>query len=128
MTALIASLTTEVTIAASASSTVGVAPVVTSSLGSNKVLKASAGNLYGFTVTTGAAAGYIMVFNATALPSNGAVTPVDCFKIAANETKGVAYPTPLYLSTGATIGFSSDTDGCLDLTASTTAFISGQAK
>lgn len=90
------------------------------------VIKASAGNLYGFEVTSGASAGFIMVFNSTTVPADGAVTPVKCYVIAANATVAVQFsPTPLRLSTGVTLVFS--TTGCFTKTASATAFISGDA-
>lgn len=47
-----------------------------SSLGTSLVAKASAGNLYGFNCTaiTGGVAGYCVAYNATAVPSTGALT------------------------------------------------------
>lgn len=105
-----------------------ITPVVTSAVASNLVVKASAGNLYGFQVTSGASAGYVLLFNATSLPADGAVTPIKCYAIAANSTIGVDFRPgpPVRFGTGITIGFS--TTGCFTLTASTTAFISGDAQ
>ena len=57
---------------------------------SNLVLKASAGNLYSLTITIGATSGYAMLFDATSLPSNGAVTPVWCYPVTSNGTNGTA--------------------------------------
>ena len=88
---------------------------------SNLVLKASAGNLYDLTVTIGATAGYLMLFDATSLPSNGAVTPILCAPVSSNGTNGFwsgAWPTPMRFGTGITAGFS--TTGCFSLTASAT--------
>lgn len=110
--------------APSGQSIVANTPSVTSAVGSSLVLKASAGNLYGWRVTTGASAGYVLVFNATSLPANGAVTPVDCVAVAANSTVGAGpFDIPERYGTGITIGFS--TTGCFSLTASSTAFIRG---
>ncbi len=89
---------------------------------SNLVLKGSAGNLYNLTVTIGATSGYLLLFDATALPSNGAVTPVYCLPVTSNGTNGGAaldFSTPKRFGTGITAGFS--TTGCFTLTASTTA-------
>lgn len=99
---------------------------VTSSASANLVLKASAGVLWGFQVTTGASAGYVMIYNATSAPADGAVTPYRCYgQIPANYTLGVDFRPgpPIALSTGITIGFS--TTGCFTKTASATAFIAG---
>lgn len=112
----------------SAAASAGITPVVTSAVANNLVLKAGAGNLYGFQVTSGASAGYVMVFNATSAPADGAVTPIKCMALAANSTIGVDYrsgPPPVF-STGITVVFS--TTGCFTKTASATAFISGEAK
>lgn len=105
----------------------GITPAVTAAAGSSQVVCAAACNLYGFNLTSGASAGTIYVFNATALPSNGAVTPVKCYEIAANSSVGVGYDPPLRMSTGATVGFGTGTN-CFSLTASTTAFISGEGR
>lgn len=96
---------------------------------SNRVLKASAGNLYDLKVTIGATTGWVMLFDATALPSNGAVTPVWCEYVLSTGTAGgiaVAFPTPMPFATGITAGFSST--GCYTLTASATAAFFGGYK
>lgn len=109
-------------------STSGITPVVTAAVASNLVLKASAGNLYSVTITTGATAGLLMLFNATSAPADGAVTPVLCNEIAANSTVTVPYnPIPMAFATGMTVVFSSGTN-CFNKTASATAFISGQVE
>lgn len=96
---------------------------------SNLVLKSGAGNLYDLTVTVGATSGYVMLFDATALPSNGAVTPVWCGVVTSNGTNGgisAAWPSPKRFGTGITAGFS--TTGCFTLTASATANFFGDYK
>jgi hypothetical protein len=88
---------------------------------SNLVLKGSAGNLYDLTVTIGATSGYLMLFDATALPSNGAVTPAYCLRVNSDGTAGgasLSWPAPMRFGTGITAGFS--TTGCFTLTASAT--------
>jgi len=49
------------------------------------VLKTSAGNLYDLSVITGSVAGFLMTFNSTTVPPDGAVTPVECVPVAANS-------------------------------------------
>ena len=86
--------------------------------GSN-VLKASAGNLYAITITTGATAGYLMIFNATSAPIDGAVTPAYCLQMPANMSSAVEWSIPARFATGITAVFSST--GCFTKTASATA-------
>lgn len=96
---------------------------------SNLVLKASAGNLYSLTVTIGATSGYVMLFDATSLPANGAVTPVWCAPVTSNGTNGMVaadWNMPKPFATGITAGFS--TTGCFTLTASATAAFFGGYK
>lgn len=96
---------------------------------SSQVLKASAGNLYDLKVTIGATSGYLLLFDATSLPSNGAVTPVFCERVNSDGTAGgasFAWPMPFPFATGITAGFS--TTGCFTLTASATAAFFGGYK
>lgn len=114
-----------VAIPASVSGT-GTAPVVSGAAEGTHVLKASAGNLYNLTVTIGATSGYVMVFNATSAPADGAVTPVWCAAVNSNGTNGsisAAWPMPLYLGTGISVAFS--TTGCFTKTASNASFFGG---
>lgn len=105
----------------------GVAPVASAAVSGGVVLKASAGNLYGFNVTSGASAGYVLVLNTATVPADGAVTPLRCFTLAANTSIEASWrAAPLYLTPGITVVFS--TTGCFTKTASATAFISGDAK
>lgn len=115
----------------SAASGAGLTPVSSSALAANTVIKASAGNLYSFEVsadsTLSAAAWWIMIYNATSAPVDGAVTPLKCYAMASGVTAyAAAFPTPAAFSTGITIGVS--TTGCFTKTASTHAFISGDAQ
>lgn len=95
---------------------------------SNSVLKGSAGNLYSLTVTVGATAGWVMVFDTTVLPSNGATgaTLKWCYPVNSDGTKGgidKVWNTPIPFATGITAVFSST--ACNSLTASSTAFFYG---
>lgn len=109
----------------------GLTPVSSSSLEANHVIKASPGNLYSFNVsvdsTLSAVAWWLMIYNATAAPADGAVTPAKCYAFPAGTTSySAAFPLPIGLGTGITMGVS--TTGCLTKTASAHAFISGDAK
>lgn len=119
-----------VILSASAAAAAGISPSATQAAASNSVLKAGAGNLYSLTVTIGATTGWVMVFDATALPSNGATgaSLKYCYPIISNGTQGgqtFQWQIPVVFATGITVGFSSTT--CSSLTASTTAFFYGQA-
>lgn len=120
-----------VTVAPSSSTGIGLTPATTAALASNKVVKASAGNLYSFQVsadsTLSAAAWWIMIYDATSAPVDGAVTPQKCYAMASGVTSyAAAFPTPAAFLTGITIAVS--TTGCFTKTASTHAFISGDAQ
>ena len=111
----------------SAVAVLGLTPVVSAAVETGHVLKATAGNLYGLEVVSGASAGFVLLFNATSIPGDGAVTPVKCYTIAANSTIGINFtPTPEAFTTGITAVFS--TTGCFTKTASATAYISGDIK
>lgn len=104
---------------------VGVTPVVSAAAESGHILKAGPGNLYSLAVTTGAAAGYVMTFDALTVPGDGSVAPVDCWQVTANNTiSGSWIPGPPHkFATGIVTAFS--TTGCFTKTASATAFFSG---
>lgn len=97
-------------------------PVVSSVAEGSHVLKASPGCLLAAYATTGAAAGYLMIFNATTAPVDGAVTPVNCVFIPATTTISLnwAPQPPEWYSTGMVAVFS--TTGCFTKTISNTAF------
>jgi len=94
---------------------------------SNHVFKASAGNLYRVALTNGASAGFLLVFNATTAPADGAVTPRICRAVQANGSVEVDHSgAPDYFDTGIVAVFS--TTGCLTKTASATGFFEGSVK
>jgi len=74
-------------------------------------------------ITTGGAAGFLMVFDATSAPADGAVTPRICRVVAANSSLEVVFNAPVNFGTGITAVFS--TTGCFVKTSSATAFIEG---
>jgi len=102
---------------------VGITPVVTTVAAGSLVLKASSGNLYSVNITSGASAGYLMLFNSTTAPADGTVTPIKVMPIAANAGLVVNFNPPIRFGTGITAVFS--TTGPFSKTISATAFISG---
>jgi hypothetical protein len=108
--------------APSSSSNFAITPGSSAGLEASHVLKASAGNLYSLYVLTTSAAGYLMTFNATSAPSNGAVTPVECIPVFASSYAEINFsgaPSDHY-SNGIVAVFS--TTGPFTLTASATVF------
>lgn len=88
------------------------------------VLRTGSTNLAGLNVVTGASAGYVMLFDATAIPSDGAVAPLRCMPVAANTGIDINFrAAPLRFDTGAVVVFS--TTGCYTKTGSATAFLAG---
>jgi hypothetical protein len=105
----------------------GVTRAVTGAVASALVIKASAGNLGRVGIATGANAGYLMLFNATTAPADGAVTPVSAYTVAANSTLEMDYSgAALQFATGMVAVFS--TTGPFTKTASATAMIWADAK
>jgi hypothetical protein len=99
-------------------------PSVTSAVANSLVLKASAGNGYRYSCANGASAGYLMVFNATSAPADGAVTPMYAIPVAANSFVEMNHSIiPDRFSTGITLVFS--TTGPYTKTASATAHLAG---
>lgn len=109
------------------SSNNSIGATVSGSLASNAVLKSGAGNLYGLQVTSATPAGFVMIFDATAAPADGAVAPRYCQVIASNSTVNMDFQTmPSAFLVGITAVFS--TTGCFFKAASATAFFSGMVK
>jgi len=121
--------TNGVEIAPTAASAAGITPSQISSAGSSLVLKGSAGNLYTATISVGATALYLMVFNATSAPGDGSVTPAYCFgplPINAPYSLSWAPGPPAVFGTGITLVSSST--GCFTKTAANAGFLAGQVK
>lgn len=125
---------TNVIITPSASAAAGIAPVVAGAAVSSSILKASAGNLYSaYAVCT--AQCWLMVFNSTSAPANGATTSgiaaanlQDCIPIPSGGTGSINYAPgpPEVFSTGITAAISST--ACATLTLATTGFIHGSVQ
>jgi hypothetical protein len=102
----------------------GIPSTATTVAAGSLILKASAGQLYSVSCTTGASAGYLMIFNSTTVPADGVVTPVYVASIPATTTYSTDFEFPIYCATGCTLVFS--TTGPFTKTISATAFLSGQ--
>lgn len=116
------------TAASSPASQLAITPIVSAAAEGSHVLKTSGGQLYSLYVTTGATAGFLMTFNATSAPGDGAVTPVECVQVPANTTVSVSFgpgPPDAY-ATGITAVFSST--GCFTKTVSATAFFKARVQ
>ncbi len=100
--------------------------VATPAVASTLVAKATPGNLYGCCAVAGASAGFLMLFDATAAPANGTVTPIKVWPVAANAGLELDFPKPIRGSKGLVLMFS--TTGPFSLTGSATAFISASAR
>jgi hypothetical protein len=107
--------------------TVALTTASTAALAANLVAKATPGSLYSFEVaadsTLSGAAWWLMLYNATSAPVDGAVTPFKCYAFPSGTTSfAAAFPTPAVFSAGITMGVS--TTGCFSKTASTHAYLS----
>ena len=104
-------------------------PIVSTSAESSHVIKSSCDPVVGcrlidFEVTS-TVGGFVLVFDATAAPADGAVTPVKCYQMGAG-TLGVQFAAnPMKATNGIVLVFS--TTGCFTKTASATAFFSAAA-
>lgn len=99
-------------------------PTQNTTAASSKVLGASKCQLFGFNGTTGATAGWFLVYNLTAVPVDGTVTPVKAYAVGTNSSIEVGYSPALSFPVGCTIAFSST--GPFTQTLSATAMISGE--
>lgn len=98
----------------------------TTAASSALVVKSQGASLYDVNIVSGAAAGYLLVIDAAAVPADGAVTPALCLPVAANTGIDLNMRAePVRFVTGVVIVFS--TTGCFVKTASATAFISASA-
>ena len=109
----------------------GLTPVVSTSLEASHVLDAFPGSLYSAYATnlTGGSTGYLMIFNATSAPSDGAVTPLVCTPFDSTGKAQAFYAnTPAIFSAGITAVVSSGANCLTKTTGVLTAFISGMSK
>lgn len=125
------SVATSVTILPSSSSGIGITPVVSAAAESSHVLKAGAGNAYSVYATNlTSTAGFLLLFNATSAPVDGAVTPIACAPLSPNGIASLQYAPgpPGVFSTGITAVVSSAVTCFTKTTGVITAYISGSVQ
>jgi hypothetical protein len=97
-------------------------PVVSAAVEGSHVLKASPGALLSLYVYNSGAAAFLMVFNSTTVPADGAVTPIECIPVGAASYQylNFAPQPPEWYSTGISAAIS--TTGCFTKTVGSGAF------
>lgn len=103
-----------------------VTPLASPAVSAGWVAASNTTNAYHLSVTSGASAGYLLVFDAIAIPADGAVTPKLCRAVAANATLSTTFSSPAAFRNGIVMVFS--TTGCYTKTASATAFFEASFK
>lgn len=112
--------TTNAVTAIPSTAAVGVTPAF--SVGTALVGKASAANLYGYSFTQGATAGFFAFLNATAAPAASAtITPLECVPVPANGYVARRQDIPDRYTTGLVVV---STSSCTTYTAVTPVLIS----
>lgn len=99
-------------------------PLATAAAAGSLIVKPAAGVLWGFSATTGATGGYLLLFDSATAPADGAVTPIKCYQLGANSSIGASWSPgpPLTYQNGLVFVFS--TTGCFTKTISNTAYFS----
>lgn len=92
----------------------------------SRVLCATACLLSGFQVNSAGTAVYVMLFDATSAPDDGAVTPVKWYRLATESTGSAIWTDPMRMNTGAVLVCSST--GPFTKTASATCTFSGEIR
>lgn len=109
-----------------------VAPLSTTAAANSLTLASTTAAFYGFELFSGPTAGLAMVFASASVPSNGSVTPVKCYPVAANASVSIAYqPAQIVMTSGTTIVFGANdgtVNACFNLVKQNAAFISGEAQ
>jgi hypothetical protein len=101
-----------------------VAPSASPTVTGSRILKPIGGVLHAINVTTGATAGYVMIFDSATVPPDGTVAPSFCIPVAINTGITHQFVTPMLFQSGIVMVFS--TSGCFTKAISATAFLEGQ--
>jgi len=99
------------------------AAITTGALADHLVVKASPGKLAAVDASATTADGWIMLFNLTAAPADGAVAPLKAWQLPAGATERWTFTPRLAMGTGIVLVFSAT--GPYVKTASATALLSG---
>ena len=103
----------------------GLATVSSAALETAHVIKAAPGNLYSFSVTATSVGGFVQIFDAIAVPADGAVLPRKVYALPAGVSVGDGWAIPLAFVNGIVIVFSAAATP-FTKTTSATAFISAE--
>jgi hypothetical protein len=97
-------------------------PVVSAAAEGSHIIKASPGCLISAYVYNSGAAAFLMIFNSTTVPGDGAVTPIECVPVASASYQfiNLAPLPPEWFSTGISAAIS--TTGCFTKTVGSGAF------
>lgn len=123
---LLAGLLALAAVAPAAAQTGPIVPQATPAAASSLVLNTALKGLYAAQVTAGASAGFLMVFDAAAVPADGTVAPAKCYAVPAATSLGVTFAPSLYARNGWVLVFSTGAN-CFTKAASATAFLSAEA-
>jgi len=114
-------LPTTSTAAPSSAATSAVSSAQTTVAAGSLIAKASAGNLYGVNATSGASAGYLLIYDSATVPADGTTTPKKTYVMAANSTIAFDFDMPVRMASGIVLVFS--TTGPFAKAISATAFL-----
>ncbi len=107
---------------------VSVTPIVSAAAEASHVMKASPGRVYSVYATNiTTTAGFLVLLNATSLPSDGAILPLACIPLPASGAASINYiPTPAGQYSTGIVAAATSASTCFTLTTGTiTAFFSG---
>lgn len=107
------------------SETAGITPVRTTSAADHKVLSAEPCVFIGMNASS-SVAGWFLMYDAISKPADGSRSPLKAWAVNAGQSIEVEYALPIDCAVGCTVVFS--TTGPYMLTASATAFISGEVR
>lgn len=102
-------------------------PCNSTAVEASHICKAAKGVLDQASVTTGASAGFWMIFDSPTVPADGAVVPAKCYSIAATSSLTIGPLLNIPFNTGIVFVFSTGAN-CATKTASATAWFMGQAQ
>jgi hypothetical protein len=102
-------------------------PCNSTAIEGSRICKVAGGVLDQAVATTGASAGFFMIFDSATVPADGIVTPVRCYAMAASSTTGVGPGLNIPFNKGIVFVFSTGAN-CGTKTVSATAWFGGQAQ
>lgn len=101
-------------------------PVASPTISSAWIASNAPVSAYRLAATSGAIAGFFMVFDAKTVPVDGPVVPLFCRPMPANSNVSMTFTSPARFRNGLVLAFSST--GCYVKTASATAYFEASPK